>query len=54
MNKGIKRFITCHVPVYACNFRCSYCYVGQHQNAYQDGIKQFISEPEAISRFFSV
>lgn len=54
MNKGIKRFITCHVPVYACNFRCSYCYVGQHQNAYQDGIKQFIFDPEAISRFFSV
>ena len=54
MSKQIKRFITCHIPVYACNFRCSYCYVGQHQGAYKNGVKPFASEPEAISSFFSV
>lgn len=27
--EGIKRFITCHVPVSACNFKCMYCYIGQ-------------------------
>ncbi len=24
-----KHFINCYVPVQACNFRCSYCYIGQ-------------------------
>ena len=24
-----KRFINCYVPTQACNFRCSYCYIGQ-------------------------
>lgn len=27
----IKRFIDIHVPIYQCNLKCSYCYVGQHQ-----------------------
>lgn len=49
----IKRFITCHIPVYACNFRCSYCYVGQHQNAYKNGVKDFCTSPENIALFFS-
>ena len=40
----IKRFITCHIPVYACNFRCSYCYVGQHQGAYKNGIKSLYTQ----------
>ena len=26
---GPKRFINCYVPTQACNFRCSYCYIGQ-------------------------
>lgn len=29
--EGIKRFITCHVPVSVCNFKCMYCYIGQIQ-----------------------
>lgn len=49
----IKRFITCHIPVYSCNFRCSYCYVGQHENAYNDGIRDFCTTPENIALFFS-
>lgn len=27
----VKRFIDVHVPIFNCNLRCSYCYVGQHQ-----------------------
>lgn len=50
----IKRFITCHVPVYACNFRCSYCYVGQFPNAYKRGIKPFYDTVENIGKAFSV
>lgn len=50
----IKRFITCHVPVYACNFRCSYCYVGQHPNAYKNGIRKFCISPREIADFFSI
>lgn len=53
-NNGIKRFISCHIPVYLCNFRCSYCYVGQHQGAFKHGIKPLIQKPEDISAFFSV
>lgn len=50
--EGIKRFITLRIPVYACNFRCSYCYVGQHQGAYKKGIIPFIKSPEYIAKFF--
>lgn len=50
----IKKFITCHVPVYACNFRCTYCYVGQHQGAYRGGIKPFVTSVENIKNFFSM
>lgn len=49
----IKRFITIHIPVYACNFRCSYCYVGQHQGAYQNGIKKFCIAPDLIAKSLS-
>ena len=49
----IKRFITCHVPVYSCNFRCSYCYVGQHPGAYKDGIKEFCMSPDLVAQSLS-
>lgn len=26
-----RRFINCYVPIQACNFRCSYCYIGQRK-----------------------
>ncbi len=29
MNNKPKRFINCYVPTQACNFKCSYCYIGQ-------------------------
>lgn len=32
MNKiEVKRFIDVHVPIFQCNLKCGYCYVGQHQ-----------------------
>lgn len=27
-----KHFINCYVPTQACNFRCSYCYIGQRKD----------------------
>lgn len=50
----IKKFITCLVPVYACNFRCHYCYLSQHNNAYRNGIKNFIMEPQKIAESLSI
>ena len=29
--RKIKRFLECYVPISACNFRCSYCYVTQNK-----------------------
>lgn len=50
----IKRFIQFRIPVYACNFRCSYCYVGLHQDAYKNGIRTLRYTPEYIAKFFSL
>ena len=51
---GIKKFITLRIPVYSCNFRCMYCYVGQHKNAYTRGIQPMVETPENIAKFFSM
>jgi organic radical activating enzyme len=37
----VKRFIDVHVPIFQCNLKCSYCYVGKHQ---LDNIKPPIFE----------
>lgn len=52
----IKRYITCLVPVHACNFRCTYCYLGQHidSDPYGGGVKLFSCSPKHIAEFFSV
>lgn len=51
----ISKFITCLVPVHACNFRCSYCYLSHHvnKNVYGGGIKPFAKQPNEIVAFFS-
>lgn len=51
----IKRFITCLIPVHACNFRCTYCYLSHHDNdaAYAGGIKSFAIEPKKFVTYFS-
>ena len=51
--RGIKYFIGCGVPIYSCNFRCQYCYLGQHPNN-NSGLMPFSEKPEYISEFFSV
>lgn len=52
--ENIRYFIGCGVPVYACNFRCKYCYLGQRPNPYTGGILPFAKSPEHISKFFSI
>lgn len=52
----IKRFVTCLVPVHACNFRCQYCYLSHHadKDAYGGGIKPFAAKASEIVKFFSL
>ena len=50
---GIKRFITCHVPVDYCNLRCSYCYL-DHICAKDGLIKELCCSPKKIGDFFSI
>ena len=51
---GIKYFIGCGVPVNVCNFRCGYCYLGQHPHPYEGGIIPFIRTSKYISEYFSI
>lgn len=53
MSDKIKYFIGCGVPVFTCNFRCKYCYLGQHPDLRTRGIIPFVREPEYIASFFS-
>lgn len=55
MNK-ISKFITCYIPVHACNFRCQYCYLSHHVNddAYGGGIKPLAVTPKEFASFFSI
>lgn len=48
MTDGIKRFITCHIPVSACNFKCTYCYIWQIKED-KGRIDKFIAEPEVLA-----
>lgn len=52
----IKKFITCFVPVHACNFRCSYCYLSHHihKDAYGGGIVPFAIPVNKIVKSLSV
>lgn len=49
---GIKRFISCVVPVYSCNFRCKYCYLDNH-DAKIGGIHEMILSPEKLIKRLS-
>lgn len=35
-NEYVKKFIGIHFKVGACNLKCSYCYLGKHENHYVD------------------
>lgn len=51
MNHQIKRFITCHVPVSACNFNCPYCYI---RNIKEKKIENFILPPKELAQKLTV
>ena len=48
----IKKFITVHIPVSACNFACHYCYISQLK-LNDKKIDQFIVSPLEFRTFFS-
>lgn len=52
----ISKFITCYIPVHACNFRCQYCYLSHHINedVYGGGVKKFAVTSQEFISFFSV
>lgn len=52
----IKRFVTCLIPVHACNFRCTYCYLSHHvdKDVYGGGIKPFAALAQDVAAYFSV
>lgn len=49
---GIKKFITCHIPVSACNFKCPYCYISQ-LDARNNKIIPFCISAEDFKKKFS-
>ena len=51
----ISKFVTCLIPVHACNFRCQYCYLSHHsdQDVYGGGIRPFGAPSKAIVAYFS-
>ncbi len=54
MENKIKMFIGCNVPAYTCNFKCMYCYLGQHPETYEKGIIQLFASPEEIAHKFDI
>lgn len=50
----IKRFISCAVPTYACNFRCSYCYLTCNGDPYNGKIYDFPLPVEDMVKALSV
>lgn len=50
----LKRAILCVFPMSICNFRCSYCYLSQRDEAYQGKQTKFKYSPEHIGKAFSI
>lgn len=48
----MRRFIECLIPLTACNFKCSYCYVIQ-KGWRKDALCKFLYSPEYIGRALS-
>lgn len=49
----IKRYISCYIPTYACNFRCPYCYITCHPNAYSGKNENFPYPPGKMAECLS-
>ena len=46
-----KRLIECYVPIYACNFRCEYCYISQNPSrSFESKIDKFRYSPEWMAK----
>lgn len=54
MTDKIVKFIEMAVPTWPCNFRCQYCYVGQHYSDIERGkVQKFEYTPEQIANALS-
>ena len=49
----IKRIILFNVPMSICNFRCSYCYLSQRDECYQNKQPEFKYSPEHVAKALS-
>ena len=46
-----KRLIECYVPIYACNFRCEYCYINQNPaRFFKQQVEDFKYSPEYMAK----
>ena len=45
----IKRLLLIRIPTSICNFRCSYCYLAQREEAYQGEQAQMLYTPQQVS-----
>lgn len=52
MDNKIKYFIGCSVPVYVCNFKCQYCYLGQCESSHKKEIVPFFADVDYITNIF--
>lgn len=51
---NVKRLIFCEIPTSICNFRCTYCYLGQRNESFQGKQAEFNFSPEYVAEAFSV
>lgn len=55
LSEKIVKYIELVVPTYPCNFRCHYCYVGQHCNDKQRAhVEKFECKPEELKNYLSI
>jgi len=54
MSEKIVKYIELVVPTWPCNFRCHYCYVGQHcSDKERSYVEEFQESPEAIAKLLA-
>ena len=50
----MKRYIDCHIPVTACNFRCKYCYITVAGESFAGEYPKFEYTPEYMAQALSL
>ena len=49
--RKFKKLIECYVPIYACNFRCEYCYIKQNPSrSFENKVEKFKYSPEHMAK----